>query len=38
MEHTLRASAPGTVRAFLVQAGDSVSEGTLLVDFETEEE
>ncbi|MFP1684510.1 acetyl/propionyl/methylcrotonyl-CoA carboxylase subunit alpha [Alloalcanivorax sp. C16-1] len=38
MEHTLRASAPGTVRAFLVKAGDSVSEGTLLVDFETEEE
>jgi len=38
MEHTLRASAPGTVRDFLVKAGDSVSEGTLLVDFETEEE
>jgi 3-methylcrotonyl-CoA carboxylase alpha subunit len=38
MEHTLRAPAPGTVRGFSVSAGDTVAEGTLLVDFETEEE
>jgi len=33
MEHTLRASAAGTVERFHVAAGDSVAEGTLLVDF-----
>ena len=38
MEHTLRAPAAGTVRSFAVSAGDSVAEGTLLVDFATEEE
>ena len=33
MEHTLRASVPGTVQSFLVKAGDSVAEGTMLVEF-----
>ncbi|MZR61659.1 biotin carboxylase N-terminal domain-containing protein [Alcanivorax sp. DP30] len=34
MEHTLRATEIGTVHDFHVAAGDSVSEGTLLVEFE----
>jgi 3-methylcrotonyl-CoA carboxylase alpha subunit len=34
MEHTLRATVPGTVHDFHVATGDSVSEGTLLVEFE----
>ena len=33
MEHTLRATVPGTVNGFAVAAGDSVSEGTVLVEF-----
>ena len=33
MEHTLRAGAAGTVERFHVADGDSVAEGTLLVDF-----
>ncbi len=37
MEHTLRATEPGTVVGFHVAAGDSISEGTLLVDFIAEE-
>ena len=38
MEHTLRATVPGTVNDFTVAAGDSVSEGTLLVDFTAQDE
>ncbi|MCK0152352.1 ATP-grasp domain-containing protein [Alcanivorax sp. S6407] len=38
MEHTLRATAPGTVHDFHVAEGDSVSEGTLLVEFEASSE
>ena len=38
MEHTLRATVPGTVNNFTVAAGDSVSEGTLLVDFTAQDE
>lgn len=37
MEHTLRATVPGTVNGFTVAAGDSVSEGTVLVEFSTHE-
>ena len=33
MEHTLRATVAGTVNSFAVAAGDSVSEGTVLVEF-----
>ena len=33
MEHTLRATVPGTVNGFAVAVGDSVSEGTVLVEF-----
>lgn len=33
MEHTLRATEDGVVNAFMVTAGASVSEGTVLVDF-----
>ena len=36
MEHTLRATEAGTVQHFPVSAGDSVSEGTLLVEFEAD--
>ncbi|MGB1465454.1 MAG: acetyl/propionyl/methylcrotonyl-CoA carboxylase subunit alpha [Alcanivorax nanhaiticus] len=38
MEHTLRATVPGQVHDFHVAAGDSVSEGTLLVEFEADTE
>ena len=38
MEHTLRAGGNGIVHGFNVGAGDSVSEGTLLVEFEVEQE
>ena len=37
MEHTLRATVPGTVNGFAVAAGDSVSEGTVLVEFSAHE-
>lgn len=38
MEHTLRATVRGQVHDFHVAAGDSVSEGTLLVEFEADSE
>lgn len=37
MEHTLRATSAGIVSGFPVAAGDSVSEGTLLVAFEPDD-
>ncbi len=37
MEHTLSAPAKGKVRSFRYAAGDSVAEGTELVDFEPEQ-
>ncbi|PIV76440.1 MAG: 3-methylcrotonyl-CoA carboxylase, partial [Rhodocyclales bacterium CG17_big_fil_post_rev_8_21_14_2_50_68_7] len=36
MEHTLTAPAKGKVRQFRFEVGDSVSEGTELVDFDPE--
>ena len=36
MEHTLRATEPGTVISYLVDAGEQVSEGARLVNFEAD--
>ena len=34
MEHTIAAPADGTLRGFLVAAGEQVAEGAALVEFE----
>ncbi|AOS96698.1 Acetyl-/propionyl-coenzyme A carboxylase alpha chain [Microbulbifer aggregans] len=38
MEHTLRAPAAGVVQQYLCAAGDLVDGGSLLIDFDTEEQ
>jgi 3-methylcrotonyl-CoA carboxylase alpha subunit len=35
MEHTITAPAAGTVKAFCYAAGEQVSDGAALVEFET---